>query len=148
MNEDIDMDAMAAAPPQKRKVGRPRNSDKGKERANIAKHGHGGTPTARKDEHGHAHVPHNAQTLTKSAKGKEKAVDKADKVTISGPAGRERKRSIKNDQAERRRSRDAKFDADTGNYGAVSHLSLYLVASCSGQLYVFADPAVVQQTHH
>ena len=103
----MDMDTAAAAAPQKRKVGRPRNSDKGKDRATVPQ-AKSATPS-KAEGSAHAHV-------SSSKKGKEKA---SDKVTVSGPAGRDRKRSIKNDQAERRRQRDAKFDADTGNYGAV-----------------------------
>ena len=116
-DEDVDMaiaEAAASAQasaPQKRKIGRPRNSDKGKERATVPK--------------AHSNAASKSQE-SKSVKGKEKAVDK---VTITGPAGRDRKRSIKNDQAERRRSRDAKFDTDTGNYGAVRlHFRLFSAA--------------------
>jgi hypothetical protein len=130
----MDVDEAAASAPQKRKIGRPRNSDKGKERATPVK----AHATLRKEERD---VP-----IVASKKGKEKA---GDKVTITGPAGRERKRSIKNDQAERRRQRDAKFDADTGNYGAVSpplpdhhivHLTAYKsIESTSGRCAGLTD---------
>jgi hypothetical protein len=66
---------------------------------------------------------HAPASIDRKGKGKEKAHEPtkdtpSKKATISGPAGRERKRNIKLEDAERRRARDAKFDL--GNHATVS----------------------------
>lgn len=64
------------------------------------------------------------RSIDRKGKGKEKPQEPtkdtpSKKVTITGPAGRERKRNVKLEDAERRRARDAKFDL--GNHATVGY---------------------------
>lgn len=84
--------------------------------------------TPRKGQHKGRVAQNNATSVEKSGKkktasqnkkgkkvvGKKKShpVEVVTKTTTTGPAGREKKRSIKLEDAERRRARDAKFDVD------------------------------------
>ncbi|XAO25089.1 hypothetical protein I312_103898 [Cryptococcus bacillisporus CA1280] len=84
--------------------------------------------TPRKGQHKGRVTQNNATSVEKSGKkktasqnkkgkkvvGKKKShpVEVVTKTTTTGPAGREKKRSIKLEDAERRRARDAKFDVD------------------------------------
>lgn len=95
-DEDEEDDDEMEVTPRRRPVGRPKSSEKGKGKEKA------GSVQRKK-----------ARTSV--------AASAASKVTISGPAGRERRRVSKIEDAGRRRARDAKFDVTEDAFaGSVS----------------------------
>jgi hypothetical protein len=56
----------------------------------------------------------------KPVEGKKKAGSAGTKVTVTGPAGRERRRNVKLGEQERRRARDEKFGMGPSGFSGVS----------------------------